>query len=301
MPKHERKRVDMESERHKPNSSPPQREIVPDFERITELQIDRIVPNPNQPRKDIGDSGKIEELARSIQQEGLILPIIVRKKLNNYQIVVGERRWRACKMVGIQKIPAIIRDINDHQLVLQSLIENLHRKDLTSIERENAVYELWKSEKYRTQSDLADALGYHKSTLGQIVEAKEFRDKKSMAAILPTKLITQTSGIKNDDLRSKVIEKIQKEKVPSHEVRQFVREIQKAKPHKREEMVRSGARITGKDKIIMHRLPRLERSVDEFAAIDSKILGSLGMDEKKQIKARLETIVERLGEVVKRI
>ncbi len=82
------------------------------FERITELQIDRIVPNPDQPRKDLGDGAKIDELARSIQQEGLIQPIIVRKKLNNYQIVVGERRWRACKIAGIDTIPAIIKDVN---------------------------------------------------------------------------------------------------------------------------------------------------------------------------------------------
>jgi len=134
-----------------------------------------------------------------------------------------------------------------------------------------------------------------------LIEAKEFREKKTLAAKVSTKLITQTQSIEDDDLRAKVIEKIQEEKVPSHEVRQFVRDIRKAPRHKREEMVIPGARITGKYKIIMHRLPRLERSVDEFAAIDSKILGSLGMDEKKQIKARLETIVERLGEVVKRI
>ncbi len=72
MPKHERKRGGMERERHKPDSSPPQRDIVPEFERITELELDRIVPNPDQPRKDLGDPGKIEELARSIQQEGMI-------------------------------------------------------------------------------------------------------------------------------------------------------------------------------------------------------------------------------------
>ncbi len=181
MPKHERKRGGKERERQKSNSSPPQRDIVPEFERITELELDRIVPNPDQPRKDLGDSGKIDELARSIQQEGLIQPIIVRKKLNNYEIVVGERRWRACKSVGLDKIPAIVRDINDHHLMLQSLIENLHRKDLTSTEREDAVYELWKSGKYKTKKDLADVLGYHKSTLGQIVDAKEFRDKKKYA------------------------------------------------------------------------------------------------------------------------
>ncbi len=122
-----------------------------------------------------------------------------------------------------------------------------------------------------------------------------------MPGILSSKLIRETKAIEDDDLRAKVIEKIQEEHIPSHEVKEFVREIQKASGHKREELLRPGARITGKDKIILHSLPRLERSVDEFATIDSKILGSLGVDEKKRRKARLETIVERLGEVVKRI
>ena len=76
--------------------------------------INKIVPNIDQPRKDMGDAKKIEELAQSIQQEGLIQPIIARSKGNKFEIVVGERRWRACKIAGIDKIPVIVRDVNDH-------------------------------------------------------------------------------------------------------------------------------------------------------------------------------------------
>ncbi len=301
MPKHERKRGGRERERHKPDSPPPQPDIVPEFEKITELELDRIVPNPDQPRKDLGDSGKIDELARSIQKEGLIQPIIVRKKLNKYEIVVGERRWRACKIVGLDKIPAIVRDINDQHLLIQSLIENLHRKDLTSVERENAVYDLWKSERYSKKRELANALGYHESSINTLIEAKEFREKKTLAAKVSTKLITQTQSIEDDDLREKIIEKIQEEKVPSHEVRQFVRDIRKAKPHKREELVRPGSKINEEEKIIMDRVRRLEKSVDQFVWIDIKILGSLSTEQKEQIKAKLGSIAEKLDEVMKKL
>ncbi len=301
MPKHERRRGVMEKGGHKPNRPPPQRDIVPEFERITELQLDRIVPNPDQPRKDLGNGAKIDELARSIQQEGLIQPIIVRKKMNNYEIVVGERRWRACKMVGLDKIPAIVRDVNDHHILLQSLIENLHRKDLASTEREDAVYELWTSGNYKTQKGLADGLSYSKSTVNEIIEAKEYRDRSGSAAELSTKLISQTKAIDDDDLRTKVIEKIQEEKVPSHEVRQFVREIQKAPRHKREEMVKPSFKINGKNKIIMDRVRRLEKSIDEFVAVEDKKLISLTMEQKEQIKAKLGSMAEKLDEVMKKI
>ena len=187
-------------------------------ERITELPLARIMPNPDQPRKDLGAPEKLDELAQSIRQEGLIQPIIVRKRHNKFQIVVGERRWHACKIVGMDKIPVIIRDVDDQQVLLQSLIENVHRKDLTSVERENAVYELWRSGAYKTKRALADGLGYRESSINELIEAKEFRDKKTSPGEVSTKVIRQTRGIKDDDLRAQVIEKIQQDKIPSDEV-----------------------------------------------------------------------------------
>ncbi len=122
-----------------------------------------------------------------------------------------------------------------------------------------------------------------------------------MAAIFPTKLITQTRGIKDDELRAKVIDKIQKDQIPSHEVRQFVREIQKAPGHKREEMLKPGSKIADQYKIIMRPIRRLEKSLDEFVWIDTKILGSLSTEQKEQIKARLGSMAEKLDEVMKKI
>ncbi len=122
-----------------------------------------------------------------------------------------------------------------------------------------------------------------------------------MPGILSSKLIRETKAIEDDDLRTKVIEKIQEEHIPSHEVRQFVREIQKAKPHKREEMVRPGSKINEEEKIIMDRFRRLEKSVDQFVWIDTKILGSLSTEQKEQIKARLGSMAEKLDEVMKKL
>ncbi len=317
MPKHNRNQGSVKGERGKPNRSSPQRKSEPELERITQIDISRIKRNPDQPRKDPGDADKIEDLARSIQQEGLIQPIIVRKKMDKYEIVVGERRWRACKAAGIDKVPAIIRDVNDHHLLIQSLIENLHRKDLTSIERENAVYDLWRSEAYDTKKDLADALGYHKSSITQLVEAKIFRDKQSLAAQPSTKLIYQTSGIKEDELRAKVIEKIQDDQITSDEVREFVKKFTKAPRDEREQMLGTGYKIDDeneevnkdesedkkedKNVILITQIQRLERVVDKVVLMDSEIIGSLSAVEKKEMKVRLGSIAGKLDEVMKRL
>ena len=98
MPRSNQRRNGMHRWIPKQNIVPAKKESKPPkFEKIKEINIDRLVPNPNQPRKEFGDVNKINELAKSIKQEGLIQPIIVRKKKNKFEIIVGERRWRACK------------------------------------------------------------------------------------------------------------------------------------------------------------------------------------------------------------
>ncbi|MCH8157505.1 MAG: ParB/RepB/Spo0J family partition protein [Nitrospinae bacterium] len=116
--------------------------LIPDFERgvpeegnggSVELLIDEIVPNRLQPRKYFDDK-KIEELECSIRENGVLQPVIVQRGENGYELVVGERRWRACKKAGLKKIPAIIREVTDTESLEIALIENLHRQDLNPIE-----------------------------------------------------------------------------------------------------------------------------------------------------------------------
>jgi ParB family chromosome partitioning protein len=114
----------------------------PKFE-IRMLSVDDISPNPFQPRETF-PKDEIEQLADTIKKVGLLQPISVRKKGRSYQIISGERRWRAAQLAGLKEIPAIIKDVSDSQLMIESLIENVHRKDLEPIEKARGLAEVYK-------------------------------------------------------------------------------------------------------------------------------------------------------------
>lgn len=101
--------------------------------RVQELPLADIYPNPYQPRRTFEDA-EIRGLAQSIQAYGLIQPVVVRKALTGYQLIAGERRYRACKLIGRNTIPAIVQDMNDEAVAAVSLIENLQRKELNYFE-----------------------------------------------------------------------------------------------------------------------------------------------------------------------
>lgn len=111
--------------------------------KVKMVGLDNIRPNPFQPRESF-PKDEIQELADSIKEIGLLQPIAVRPKGATYQIIHGERRWRAGQFAGLKEIPAIIKDIDDSQLMLESLIENVHRKDLKPIERGRGLAEVYR-------------------------------------------------------------------------------------------------------------------------------------------------------------
>jgi len=106
-----------------------------------EIDVDLIEPNPQQPRTRFDDS-HLEDLARSIKANGVVQPIVVRKKEGRYQIIAGERRWRATQKAGLRKIPAIVKDIPDEKLLELALVENIQRQELNAIEEANAYRKL---------------------------------------------------------------------------------------------------------------------------------------------------------------
>lgn len=123
----------------------------------TEIEIHKIFPNPNQPRK-IFDEQSLEELANSIKIHGIIQPLIVTKRQDKYMIIAGERRWRAATKAGLLKVPVIIKDYTDQKISEISLIENLQREDLNPIEAAKAIKKLMIEYNY-TQEQVAERLG----------------------------------------------------------------------------------------------------------------------------------------------
>ncbi|MGD9131251.1 MAG: ParB/RepB/Spo0J family partition protein [Candidatus Bathyarchaeota archaeon] len=110
---------------------------------IRMLKLDEIRPNPHQPREAFPKES-IEELSTTIKNFGLLQPISVRKKGNTYQIISGERRWRAAQFAGLKEIPAIVKDVNDGQMMIEALIENVQRKDLESLEKARGLAEVYR-------------------------------------------------------------------------------------------------------------------------------------------------------------
>ena len=134
---------------------------------VVELKLNDISPNEDQPRKNFNDE-KIEQLAASIAESGVIQPIIVQKKKGGYRIVAGERRWRAARLAGLTVIPAIVRDLTDSETLEQALIENIVREDLNPIEEAFAMQNLLKAHKL-TQDKLAKELGKPRATIANTI------------------------------------------------------------------------------------------------------------------------------------
>lgn len=139
------------------------------------LPIDRIKPNKDQPRKTFKPE-ELDELADSIRQNGILQPLLVRKRDSFYEIVAGERRYQAAKAVGLEEVPVIIRDISDEDVFKLALIENLQRSDLTPLEEARGYRQLIK-EKGLTQEELARALSKSRSAITNTLRLLDLPDE----------------------------------------------------------------------------------------------------------------------------
>ncbi len=137
------------------------------IDEVVEIPLEEIRPNPYQPRINFS-SEAIEELASSIKEHGVFQPIIVKKSLKGYELVAGERRVRACKSIGLEKIPAIVRNFDDQQMMEIGLLENLQREDLSAIEEAKAYKNLMEKLEM-TQETLSKKVGKSRSHITNIL------------------------------------------------------------------------------------------------------------------------------------
>ena len=150
--------------------------LIPDFEEgvpeaekslATDLLIDEISPNHLQPRNYFDDK-KLNDLMTSIKEHGVLQPVVVQKVDSGFELIVGERRWRASKKLGLKKIPAIIREVNDEQSLEIAIIENIHRQDLNPIEEAEAYARL-SNEFALTQEMVAEKVGKSRAAVANIL------------------------------------------------------------------------------------------------------------------------------------
>ena len=150
--------------------------LIPDFEKgvpevekslATDLLIDEISPNHLQPRNYFDDK-KLNDLMTSIKEHGVLQPVVVQKVDSGFELIVGERRWRASKKLGLTKIPAVIREVNDEQSLEIAIIENIHRQDLNPIEEAEAYARL-SNEFALTQEMVAEKVGKSRAAVANIL------------------------------------------------------------------------------------------------------------------------------------
>ena len=143
-------------------------------EMIEKISVDLLSPGQYQPRKRF-DEESLQELADSIIEQGLMQPIIVRKVENNFEIIAGERRWRAAKLAKLDTIPVIVRDINDRTASIIALIENMQRVDLSSIEEAEGIKKMI-DEFGMTHEEASDAVGKSRSAVSNLLRLLQLTD-----------------------------------------------------------------------------------------------------------------------------
>ncbi|WP_077305995.1 ParB/RepB/Spo0J family partition protein [Terribacillus halophilus] len=195
-------------------------------DQIQEIAINDCRANPYQPRK-VFVAEAIEELKQSIQEYGILQPLIVRKSIKGYEIVAGERRYRAAKAAGLKKVPAIIKSLDDEKMMELALLENLQREDLTPIEEAQAYFNLM-NELDITQETLAKRLGKSRSHIANLVR---------LLALPPdiSDLINQGElsmghgramlGLKDKNKLQPLVEKIRTESLNVRQVEQLIMKL----------------------------------------------------------------------------
>ena len=144
------------------------------IETLLQVSPEQIVPNPQQPRKHF-DEKSLNELAQSIRAQGVLQPLVVRKHPelpNQYELVAGERRWRALKQIDVVQVPVVLRNVSDNEILEVSLLENIQRENLTVIEEAQSYHDLLQIHGY-TQEELAKKLGRDRSTIANMLRLQQ--------------------------------------------------------------------------------------------------------------------------------
>ena len=265
---------------------------------INEIELDKITPNPNQPRRDF-DPESLGELAGSIAEIGIVQPITLRKMEDGtIQIIAGERRWRASKLAGLRTIPAYIRTADDENVMEMALIENIQREDLNSVEIALAYQHL--IEQYNlTQEKLSERIGKNRTTITNYLRLLRLPATIQMA--LQNKEIDMGHArallaLDNPALQLKLFQQITKEKLSVRKVEEMVKALTEG------ESVRSGGKkITPKGARLPEEYNILKQSLSKFSQTRVQLTCSDKGKGKISIPFANEEELERIIELFDRL
>ena len=195
-------------------------------EVIKEIDLKELRPNPYQPRKVFSEES-IEELKQSILLHGILQPIIARKSIKGYEIVVGERRYRAAGEAGFKSVPVVVRELNEQQMMELAILENLQREDLNPIE-EAFAYQMLLERLNLTQDELAKRLGKSRPHITNHVRLLSLPEE--IRNLISEGKLSMGHGrallsLKNKELLHSVVEKIMKEKMNVRQLEQYIHQL----------------------------------------------------------------------------
>lgn len=199
------------------------------------LKLSKIEPNREQPRKDFNEE-QMKELADSIKLYGVLQPLLVQKKGNYYEIIAGERRWRAAKMAGLKEVPVVIREYSAQQAVEIALIENVQREDLNPIE-EAMAYQRLMQEFHLKQEEIAERVSKNRTTITNSMRLLNLCQEVQQMLIngqISSGHARTLLGVEDPDLQLQLALKIEKERLSVREVEKLVKMIGKT-PRKKKE------------------------------------------------------------------
>lgn len=200
------------------------------------VKISKVGPNKDQPRKQF-DEDALMELADSIKQFGIIQPLIVQEKNGFYEIIAGERRWRAAKLAGLKEVPVIVKDYSDLEVVEISLIENIQRENLNPIE-EALAYKRLLNEFNLKQDEVAERVSKSRTAVTNSMRLLKLDERVQQMVIddmLSTGHARALLGIEDPELQAATAAKVFDEKWSVREVEKLVKQIQNGKPEKKKE------------------------------------------------------------------
>ena len=201
----------------------------------TVVKITQVEPNREQPRKNF-DEDALQELADSIKQFGLLQPILVQDRKTHYEIIAGERRWRAAKLAGLKEVPVIIRDYTDQEIVEISLIENIQREDLNPIEEAQA-YKRLLTEFNLKQDEVAERVSKSRTAVTNSMRLLKLCDEVQQMIIddmLSTGHARALISIEDPEQQYTIAQKIFDEKLSVREVEKLVKDLNKPEKPKKE-------------------------------------------------------------------
>ena len=203
----------------------------------TKINIDQIRPNPYQPRK-VFDDTALQELSQSIKQHGVFTPILVKKSIQGYDLIAGERRLRASKLAGMSDIPAIIVDLNDQEMMEIALLENIQRENLNGIEEDKAYEQLIQRLNY-TQEQLANRVGKsreHITNTLRLLKLPEDVQEYVVQKKLSMGHVRALIGLKDENMIRKIAKQAIDQGLSVRKIEQLVKDLQhKKEPEKQVE------------------------------------------------------------------